>query len=357
VKKVLRDFFQAENLRFSRVLCTRHDIPDVRQAVYPQPVNAESRRLPVVGVDFTSAPSRRKPITVARGTLVASGTGGRYRVDEILELSDFDGFSAFLRDGGPWIGGFDLPFGQPRELVEHEGWPTDWPSLVRHYCGLSRGHLRERFRRFCDARPPGGKFAWRKADRPAGSSPAMRWAQPPVAWMMHAGILRLLEAGLVFPAHRHPCEAACAEPPATSAALADRRIALEAYPGYSARMVARTPYKRDESAARAASRDPVEMARRRGRREARAAILAAVESGGAGLGIVLEVPGRLRDRILADPGGDLLDAAICGLQACRAALSPGWGLPESLDPLEGWIAAVPAAGPAGRQGHPADARG
>lgn len=309
------------------------------------PAGGAGRSLPVVGVDFTSAPSRRKPITVARGALDAARNPPRYRVDEIEELTDFDAFTTFLRESGSWIGGFDLPFGQPRELVEHEGWPTDWPSLVRHYCGLSRGELRERFRRFCDARPPGGKFAWRKADRPAGSSPAMRWAQPPVAWMMHAGILRLLEAGLVFPAHRHPCEASCAEPPATVEALGDRRIALEAYPGYAARMVARTPYKRDEPFARAASRDPVAMARRRDRSKARSAILAAIESGGAGLGVALAVPARLRRRILADPGGDLLDAAICGLQACRATLSPGWGLPESLDPLEGWIATVPGADP------------
>jgi hypothetical protein len=39
VEKVLRDFSRQENLRFSRVLRTRHVIHDERQAVYPQPAS------------------------------------------------------------------------------------------------------------------------------------------------------------------------------------------------------------------------------------------------------------------------------------------------------------------------------
>jgi hypothetical protein len=57
-----------------------------------------------------------------------------------------------LRADGQWIGGFDLPFGQPRSLIEHEGWPTDWPEFVRFYCGEPRYRLREAFKRWCDAR-------------------------------------------------------------------------------------------------------------------------------------------------------------------------------------------------------------
>jgi hypothetical protein len=45
--------------------------------------------------------------------------------------------------------------------------------------------------------------------------------------------------------------------------------------------------------------------------------------------------------MIADGSGDLLDAVICALQAAHAATLPRYGLPRSLDPLEGWIAAVP----------------
>ena len=130
----------------------------------------------VLGVDFTSAPRPRKPITAALGRFVSARGRAVYRLEHVLSLESFAAFESFLTTPGPWLGGFDLPFGQPRALVEHEGWPTAWPALVRSYCARPRAELRETFRRWCDARPPGDKFAWRRADKPAGSSPAMRWA-------------------------------------------------------------------------------------------------------------------------------------------------------------------------------------
>jgi len=278
----------------------------------------ESRDDRVIGVDFTSAPSARKPLTIAVGRLVGAGRQRRYRLDDIHELVTLDAFSTFLQDGGGWIGGFDLPFGQPRPLVEHEGWPTAWPDFVRFYSATPRDHLRSVFRRWCAARPPGAKFAWRRTDTPAGSSPAMRWANPPVAWMMHAGIGRMLDAGLTFPAHRH------------APRRRPRRIALEAYPGFTARQVCRSSYKSDLAAAQT----PARAANRR-------AIIRALITGAAGLTVALDITPAWSRRLVADGRGDLLDAVICGLQAAHAARQPGYGLPRDLDSLEGWIASVP----------------
>jgi hypothetical protein len=273
----------------------------------------------VIGIDFTSAPRARKPLTVAVGRLVETAGGAAYRLDEIRELSTLAAFDALLREPGDWLGGFDLPFGQPRTLIEHEGWPTDWPEFVRFYCGQPRESLRDVFRRWCGDRPAGDKFAWRQADRPAGSSPAMRWTNPPVAWMMHAGIGRMLAAGLAFPAHR-----------VAGRGPARRRIALEAYPGFTARQACKKSYKSDTPA----MQTPERRANRR-------TILAALVAGAAGLDVRLEVPPAIARRMLADGAGDLLDAAICGLQAAHASLLPRYGLPRDLDPLEGWIASVP----------------
>jgi hypothetical protein len=272
-----------------------------------------------VGVDFTSAPSPRKPITVAIGTWHPGRPRPRFFLADVRPLETLDEFSAWLRSAESWTGGFDLPFGQPRTLVEHAGWPTSWPALVRDYCGQPRPALRETFRAWCAARPVGDKFAWRAADKPAGSSPAMRWANPPVAWMMHAGIGRMLEAGLAFPAHRHG-----------AANRRGARVALEAYPGFTARHVCRRSYKSDLRSA--------QTAERRGNRRA---IVAALVAGTAGLDIVLEIGVAWRRRLVADGSGDLLDAVIGALQAGHAAALPGYGLPADLDPLEGWIAAVP----------------
>lgn len=273
----------------------------------------------VIGVDFTSAPSARKPITVAIGRRIVEAGGHGYRLDDILLLESLGDFERFLGSGGSWLGGFDLPFGQPRPLVEHAGWPTDWPRFVRFFCSQPRDRLRAVFRRWCDARPPGDKFAWRRADKPAGSSPAMRWANPPVAWMMHAGIGRMLDAGLAFPAHRQ--RAAAGKPP---------RTALESYPGYTARKVCRRSYKSDV----ASNQTPERMHNRR-------TIVAALMTGTAGLEPALVISPAWRRRLIADGSGDLLDAVICALQAAHAASLPHYGLPRALDPLEGWIASVP----------------
>lgn len=284
----------------------------------------------MIGVDFTSAPSARKPITVAVGRVAA----GAYRLEAVEEIRTLADFAAAISPAGPWaehgwIGGFDLPFGQPRSLIEHEGWPREWPDFVRFYCGRPRGELRDVFRRWCDGRPAGDKFAWRKTDKPAGSSPAMRWANPPVAWMMHAGIGLMLDAGLLFPAHLHPSRA-CAEPRRRPR---NARVALEAYPGFTARQVVHTSYKSDVPAGRTPERA-------RNRR----AILAALVAGKAGLGVRLAAGRAVSRRLVADPAGDLLDAVICGLQAAHAAALPNYGLPRKPDPLEGWIAAVPPRG-------------
>jgi hypothetical protein len=108
------------------------------------------------------------------------------------------------------------------------------------------------------------------------------------------------------------------------------RIALEAYPGFTARQVCRGSYKSDV----AAMQTPARTANRR-------RILAALVAGTAGLGPRLELSATWQRKLVADGSGDLLDAVICGLQAAHAAFLPGYGLPADLDPLEGWIAAVP----------------
>ena len=144
-------------------------------------------------------------------------------------------FGAWLQREPRWVGGFDLPFGLPRELVEHLGWPREWRACIEHYAALPRAQVRDTFAAFCAARPAGGKFAHRACDRPAGSSPSMKWVNPPVAYMLHAGVPLLLAAQASLPAHAHVGD--------------PQRVALEAYPGLLAReMVGPRSYKSDDRA-------------------------------------------------------------------------------------------------------------
>ena len=262
----------------------------------------------LAGVDFTSRPTRAKPITVALGRALPGGV----RLERLEAHPSFESFAAWLRTPGPWLGVFDLPFGLPRELVAALGWPTRWEELMRHYAALDRRAIRDAFKAFCDARPAGAKFAHRATDRPAGSSPSMKWVNPPVAWMLHAGVPLLIDAGLHLPGMQEGDPA---------------RVALEGYPGLLAREIAgRRSYKSDTR-----SRQTQE------RRDARADIVEALAQGRTRLALRLALTPAQRDLLIDDVSGDRLDAALCLVQAAWAAARPGFGLPAHVDPLEGWI--------------------
>lgn len=262
----------------------------------------------VAGVDFTSRPTPRKPITVAHGHV----QGHVVTLDRLDAHARFDGFLHWLRQPGPWVGVFDLPFGLPRELVETLGWPTDWLPLMRHYAALSRAEIRDTFAAFCAARPVGAKFAHRACDGPAGSSPSMKWVNPPVAYMLHAGVPLLLEAGVDLPGLH------AGDP---------QRVAIEGYPGLLAReLIGRRSYKSDE----AAKQTPERLI-------ARKDLVHALEQGRSRLGIRLRARPVLHDALVDDASGDRLDAVLCLMQAAWATQQPGHGQPADLDPLEGWI--------------------
>ena len=274
----------------------------------------------VAGIDFTSRPRRAKPHTVALGWT----DGAEVHVDDLQTHPSFESLAAWLKGPGPWVGAFDFPFGLPRELVEHLGWPRTWPALMRHYAALSRREIRDTFAAFCADRPVGSKFAHRACDAPAGSSSPMKWVNPPVAYMLHAGVPLLIEAGVHIP-HLH---------------AGDRtRVALEGYPGLLAReVVARQSYKSDTRAQQTADRA-----------HARAAIVDALEAGRTRLGLRLRIDRDARRALIADPMGDRLDAVLCLLQAAWASAREGHGLPADTDPIEGWIVSTPGSGdqPAG----------
>ena len=71
----------------------------------------------LLGVDFTSAPTRRKPITIARG----HWDGGLLRLDGVDACTDMAAFESALSAPGPWLGAFDFPFGLPRAFVDAFG--------------------------------------------------------------------------------------------------------------------------------------------------------------------------------------------------------------------------------------------
>ena len=265
------------------------------------------------GVDFTSRPRPRKPLTVASGRSHRSA----FRLDTLEEIADWAHFETWLQRPGPWIAGFDFPFGLPRGAIEDLGWPKQWPLLVSYCRRLGRDEFRAALDRYRENRPAGKRYAHRAADHPAGSHSPLKLVNPPVGLMFLEGAPRLLNSGVSIPG-LHPGD--------------PQRVALEAYPGFSARRMVKGPYKNDV----AAKQTPA-------RRKARKSMVNSLTTISNPFGFALTGPKQLLNSLVNDATGDRLDAVLCAMQATWAwqRRDDNYGLPAHIDPLEGWIAMVP----------------
>jgi Protein of unknown function (DUF429) len=263
----------------------------------------------VYGIDFTSRPARGKPITC----LACDLHGKTLEAEELRLWRDFGGFEEMLRAPGPWIAGIDFPFGQSRTFIENIGWPMRWAGYARHARSLGREGFREALDAYRKDRPAGDKEHRRIADIAAGSISPQKLYGTPVGLMFFEGAPRLREAGVTIPGIQK------GDPD---------RIVVEAYPGILARaIIGRRSYKQDTKAKQTAEQ-----------REMRKELLEKISNGAARplYGLTVSAPMELAD----DPGADHLDALLCAIQAGWAwtRKKEGFGMPEGIDPLEGWIA-------------------
>jgi hypothetical protein len=262
------------------------------------------------GIDFTSAPTRRKPITVARGQLQA----GAVRLERIDTLCDWAAFEALLAEPGPWLAACDFPFGLPRVFVQDQQLGETAEAVARSV--RQRCPTRLDFRRWVDdwgqSRPAGSRLPHRRTDTalPGGvtSTSPLQTRYVPVGFMYLEGLGRLLDAGMHLPGLR------TADP---------RRTAVEAYPGLLAHeILGRRSYKNSETDDRLIARKD---------------LLDALEQGRTRLGLRCRLSHAQRDALTSDISGDRLDALLCLVQAAWASQRPGFGLPDEMDALEGWI--------------------
>ena len=263
----------------------------------------------VLGVDFTSAPSRAKPIACVE----CAFSRGRLRAGEPFGLDAFDAFEALLARPGPWIAGLDFPFALPRRFVENAGWPDTWVGHVERARTLGRAGFRAALDAYRAPRPYGDREHRRATDVAAGSISPQKLHGVPVGLMFLEGAPRLLDSG------------------ATVAGLVPgdpERVVVEAYPGALARrLIGRRSYKSDTR-----SRQTPALL------DARREILDALRAGALAdsHGVTVDAP----DGVAGDPKGDALDALLCAVQAAWAWTRRGraFGMPPGTDPLEGWIA-------------------
>jgi hypothetical protein len=266
-------------------------------------------RMKIYGLDFTSAPRLKKPITCAECELQPD----RLAVLRIATLPSFDDFKRFLPRDGPWVAGIDFPFGQPTKLIDGLGWPICWDAYVAHVSEMSLPDFAECLRQYQAPRPLGDKHHLRTADRIARSRSPMMLFGVPVGRMFFRGAPMLLKA----PVSILPCR-----PYDTD------RIVVEAYPKLVAQRWINASYKNGI------------QAQAKLQRAARQAVLVGLRSEVRDhYGFAVHLSDALADDCIQDGSGDRLDAMLCAVQAAWAHLQRdhNYGIPRDCDRNEGWI--------------------
>jgi hypothetical protein len=266
----------------------------------------------IFGVDFTSAPTRRKPITCVLCVL----HDDRLTLLECLSLPTFEAFETFLHRPSPWCAAFDFPFGLPRSLLANLVWPQRWEDYMQHVAALGKAGFEESITLYCASRPPGQKHLLRATDALAKSRSPMMLHRVPVGKMFFQGATRLLQSNVSI----LPCRP-----------NHDSRIALEGYPALVARRwLGSRSYKSDE---RARQTEEQLVARR--------VLVQALRSPDlfVGYGLRLTLSDPLAEILIADPMADSLDALLCAIQAAWACTrrANDYGIPHDCDGDEGWI--------------------
>lgn len=267
----------------------------------------------ILGLDFTSAPGPKKPITAAICDLIDD----LLRVNEIMKIDSFAAFESFLRLPGPWVAALDFPFGLPQKLLSNLGWPETWEDYISLLSIMGKTQFEQTLIHYRESRPPGDKHHARMTDRYAGACSPMMLQRVPVGKMFFQGAPRLLAAGVsILPCH-----------PTT-----DDRIVVEGYPALIVRkMIGKRGYKSDERHKQTPDKTTARHDIARGLRSPELSNQYGITA--------IQLPDMLAEACIQDATGDNLDALLCALQAAWAYTQRhnGYGIPSRSQEVEGWI--------------------
>ena len=241
----------------------------------------------IFGLDFTSAPSKRKTITCAKGTIKK---GNPLIIKDIETFTNFSGLEEFLNSKGPWVAGFDFPFGLPAAFIHEIKLTPDWESYIHTIQKWKKESFENKIYEFKKKRMKGKKEPCRVTDILAIAKSPLKQINPPLAKMFYEGATRLLNSDVSV----IPCRP-----------RKDNRTALETYPAQLARIFAKK-YKNEGSK----GNHPLF-------KKARKKIIKGLLSNDTAdkLGFSIQINSKLQSLAIEDGKGDILDSLLCTVQS------------------------------------------
>jgi len=289
----------------------------------------------IFGIDFTSAPGKRKPIVCCELALDWPTSGHPVPQLSLIALTTWDTFAPFeaflatLPTGS--LTGIDCPLGLPYAFLVAQGWDTlSWRGYLAEVASHTKASWLARVNDDRATRPAGQKLPLRETDRLAQAKSPLMTVRVPLAKMFYEGATRVAQA----PVTVWPFDVELSETFTLTATSAP--IVAEVYPAQCARYLQRRlqqhesprawrPYKQEQLTTAEALQDV---------QQAMLQALLAPETQ-ADLGITLNIPHP--ERLLGEAKGDTLDAFFAAVWAALYSLHPGSAYSEAPWQQEGWI--------------------
>lgn len=261
----------------------------------------------IYGIDFTSRPTRRKPITVAACIF----NDDTLQLTEISELTSLADFAVFLSQEGVWLAGIDAPFGLPRVFLETHNFES-WQAYASAFASVDKTVFIDTLNTFKNDGPKGCKLPLRQTDRQAHSTSPLKTSFVPVGRMFYQLMIIL---------HQEPHNIPLLRP------SSDPRTLLETYPALVARtLIGKASYKREKNET---------SLQRDNRKRLLEALLEKLPD--SAYSLQLELSTTQQEKLLRDAKGDAIDALMCAVQGAWGYIQPGYSIPLGADALEGWI--------------------
>ncbi|MDH4379228.1 MAG: DUF429 domain-containing protein [Vampirovibrionales bacterium] len=256
------------------------------------------------GIDFTSAPCKKKPIVSAKASLF----DGDLSINDICYWQSLTDFQEFLSQTSqpPWLASVDIPLGMPTQFLEDLQWPTSsWHACLMAIKALPKPQFKETMATFQAEQPTGKKQPKRLCDALAKAQSPTKLHYIPTALMLYEGATRIATASNVSV---WPCRVI---------ETSNQRL-VEAYPALVLRSISAQhqkklrPYKSDTQKSDTKPSDDHKCEREW--------LVNQLTSPGikSSYGVSLTCSNTIKQAMIEDATGDTLDSVACCIQAAWA---------------------------------------